>query len=622
MIRRLVLENWKAFELLDLEFHAGPTFVVAQNGVGKSSLVQALTFALYGEAGLGFPAEQARRVGSESTSVELTLRLPSDRSIVIRRLLAPSKHPSRGRVAVETTLDGQHTTESDLAALLSQEFGLDSVHLPNLTVLREGDALRDTESKMSFNVVDHLASLLGVDRADSAASELEAFGSRQKRAGDASRRDEPDAANATALADQRADIEASLQGAQVETQTVTDELTAAKASLDAARAWLSYRNTREGNAHLLSSLAQACQPILSHHLFDEAGIDILDFRRRARAGFDDFESFHSAINHAIDGLGAFDTRLAETRSATAALVARAERSREALSEAGAVCPVCRRPMSDADAEHAYIEIDKEITSLQRALSDRPERRETAQVLRGQLVDLERAAHPAVAVAPETPPPDATAAVLEETVRLLQSRWDEARLHVARLRELMSGIDQQVAERDRVVSANAQAIAAYRKEMIATMVATTLRSVSASLCAQQIDPLARELRKRWEDIWPGPAGLRLEEDGHLSLQHGNERVSFAHFSGGEKTFAVVMLRMLALQMLTKSSFLVLDEPLEHLDARNRRILAKLLVRAARPGPLGQLIVTTYEESLARALGAHRLDRGVAEVVYVKSGPAES
>ena len=46
MIHRLRLRNWRSYEALDLELGPGTTFVVAPNGVGKTSLVYGLAWGV------------------------------------------------------------------------------------------------------------------------------------------------------------------------------------------------------------------------------------------------------------------------------------------------------------------------------------------------------------------------------------------------------------------------------------------------------------------------------------------------------------------------------------------------------------------------------------------------
>jgi chromosome segregation ATPase len=145
--------------------------------------------------------------------------------------------------------------------------------------------------------------------------------------------------------------------------------------------------------------------------------------------------------------------------------------------------------------------------------------------------------------------------------------------------------------------------------------TTIQTVSHALVSENIEPIARQLEKRWGDLWPGTPDLELTEEGNLQLRRHGHPVNFANFSGGEKTMAVVLLRFLAIQMTTRSSFICFDEPLEHLDSKNRRMLARLLVEATQHGPMKQVIVTTYEESIARALGASMVGTPRANVKYV-------
>ena len=49
MIRSLKLQGWKSHELTEFEFTRGTNVLVGIMGSGKSSVLQAITFALYGE---------------------------------------------------------------------------------------------------------------------------------------------------------------------------------------------------------------------------------------------------------------------------------------------------------------------------------------------------------------------------------------------------------------------------------------------------------------------------------------------------------------------------------------------------------------------------------------------
>ncbi len=67
---------------------------------------------------------------------------------------------------------------------------------------------------------------------------------------------------------------------------------------------------------------------------------------------------------------------------------------------------------------------------------------------------------------------------------------------------------------------------------------------------------------------------------------------------EKTALLIMLHTIIAHHFSRSGFLLIDEPLEHLDPINRRSLIRFLVGAYRRGSFEQAIVATFEESLIR------------------------
>ena len=78
MIRRLGLRNWRSYENLDLELGPGTTFVVAPNGVGKTSLVYGLAWGVFGERSSVNPKE-CIRAGAESAEVFVEFDLADER---------------------------------------------------------------------------------------------------------------------------------------------------------------------------------------------------------------------------------------------------------------------------------------------------------------------------------------------------------------------------------------------------------------------------------------------------------------------------------------------------------------------------------------------------------------
>jgi DNA repair exonuclease SbcCD ATPase subunit len=114
---------------------------------------------------------------------------------------------------------------------------------------------------------------------------------------------------------------------------------------------------------------------------------------------------------------------------------------------------------------------------------------------------------------------------------------------------------------------------------------------------------------------GTEGLRFDHDGQLHLGHADADLVLSDFSGGERATALLVTRVMLVASATHASTLWLDEPLEHLDPVRRASVAQTLVRVAQTGTVEQIVVTTYEEGLARRLEATAPED--VQLAYVRS-----
>jgi DNA repair exonuclease SbcCD ATPase subunit len=85
---------------------------------------------------------------------------------------------------------------------------------------------------------------------------------------------------------------------------------------------------------------------------------------------------------------------------------------------------------------------------------------------------------------------------------------------------------------------------------------------------------------------------------ITKDNENIKLDLRQLSGGEKTALLIMVHTILAHHFSKSDFLMIDEPLEHLDPVNRRSLIKFLVDAYNHQIFGQAIIATFEESLIR------------------------
>ena len=154
---------------------------------------------------------------------------------------------------------------------------------------------------------------------------------------------------------------------------------------------------------------------------------------------------------------------------------------------------------------------------------------------------------------------------------------------------------------------------FRLEGLANATAQTLRGTADRIMEQQIEPLVAEIARRWKQTF-GKEGLQLSPDGRITRTVGGRVLGFEALSGGERVWALLVTRLLVAGASTQAPFVWLDEPLEHLDPRLRKIVAGTLAMASSHSALRQVIVTTYEAPIAQQLME---DVPSASLIYVTS-----
>lgn len=117
----------------------------------------------------------------------------------------------------------------------------------------------------------------------------------------------------------------------------------------------------------------------------------------------------------------------------------------------------------------------------------------------------------------------------------------------------------------------------------------------------LNDLVDEIKKIWNIFFPYE-----DRDLYFDIKYipyfkkKGETIPFDNASAGEKMILLVLIKTILLKKYTKIPFLILDEPLEHLNFENRINIIDYLVEIYNKGFIKQLIITTFEESLTRKL----------------------
>ena len=256
-------------------------------------------------------------------------------------------------------------------------------------------------------------------------------------------------------------------------------------------------------------------------------------------------------------------------------------------------------------EHLIEQLQQRDTELRAAVTVENERLQNVRAL------ISRAAQLRVTVVPPTVASEADIATVAEDLeeaRAVEASWVD-RLAEARVRR--DQLVQRIKDEESTTTLRRRSEIAHRREAVANIAEKVMAGIAEAVLTERIDPLVTEITHRWKRVFVNRGQLRLRHDGQLVLLHGDHHIDFDQFSSGEKVIALLATRLLVLEASTKASFLWLDEPLEHLDPRNRRLAASLM--AAAGDHTRQLLVTTYEDQLARNLAGS----GAIDLRYVRT-----
>lgn len=589
MIRRLQLRNWRAYENLDLELGPGATFVVAANGIGKTSLIMGAGWGLFGGAARVDAAHEIRG-DADSATVAIDLRLPSGTDSEISRTV-----DRKGKVALEAKLsDRTITSQDELDALLIEEFGADPHVLAQLTIMIHGGAVETFQGE--FDLQDHLAAVFGVTPLFDAARNAKAIAGG---AASALRKVKTVQRTEKRGRDELlAELESIVQklgetNGERETKLAAIENTAEIIKL--GEEWARYKTGMAERNGQLEDLAREAASILSSAATGATVVEAL-----------------TQLEHEL----AASVAAAEQKAAVAR--GKSDLIRSAISDldgADAVCPTCLRPLSEHDAKQAEAEHTKHLKDLDSQIEAAEKRAEQERgVLSSARELLERARSLPTPLEPETEigetDADAARTRLEGQKEDLQEVDKALALLSTQGAQLQNALETADEEEERI----RELARLYRKEGIALATHEALLATGNAITERYIEPLAKEIESRWKSMF-GTGGLNLSSEGHITRRLGGRTLEFGSLSGGEKVWALLLTRLLILGSSTRAPFIWLDEPLEHLDPKLRKVVAGTLAKASSGTGLRQVIVTTYEAELARQLME---DVPSASLLYVTTG----
>lgn len=605
MIRSVSIKNWKAFaDPAPMEFRQGLNLFVGQNGSGKTSLLEAICLALVGRCSIDAFEELAREPQKDAV-LSITFAHGESEYRVARSFGSGRKRAELVDLATHETVSTWEGVTDKVCDIL----GVDVAFFHRLIYMSEGEVQRcvsDPPQKPINNQIRVLSGQVDVETLREENQRLSRAVQKQIDDGESQLAHLQDVLEpeSSKLGNLNADLAAKKR---VETES-RERLGAFDAELRTSHATEERILTIDAELQKLQSLA-----IVEHILEKQGGLTIAQLqvlRDRFHASAHEQESTLSRISAEI---GAATANLSNLRNIRTLLD-------NAMASAGtaSVCPVCKRPIDEQLAQTLSQEINDQLVRAEMsiaALNDRQEN-ETSSFnrLQSSIEQLTISADRITNSIRELPENlRSLTTPLETVVEALRRRKTELQKLIQDLNEQLSHLRAEIEPLEKQIASLAESqkrlqlkktlektlVGNFRRQMILNIINGTLTDVLHSRQQFDMEKVYEEIATMWNRFRPG-AKWRFSIDAHGSpiLFAGNKRLSYSHLSGGEKTILLVLIRTILIKQVTKLDFLLIDEPLEHLDSRNRRSLLNFLYGITEAQIIPQVVITTFEDTLTR------------------------
>lgn len=668
MITSVRLVNWKSHLDSKLDFSPGINALIGINGAGKSSVLDAISFALFGT----FPSLRNKRLELD----DLIMKKPQKKayctvevsfasgggSYAVRRIVERNAGTTNAEIKRDGTRlqAGPELVTAEVVRALQMDYDLFSK-----AVYSEQNGMDYFLRVQKGRRMDEIDRMLKVDRFEDVRAGAVSIANRIKSASeeklkviaDMEREDYP--AKADGLKNELSEM-------QGDAKAIASQLSAARAEKEKVEAQLGlmeriegeFNETKFGLESVRSSLAEACGSL-------ERAKERLGGRDADAIG-EEVKKAESEAEHLRRQVDDSEKILQSLRQELGELNGRAKvelDSAASLQRLGAKCPVCESDISEgrkgelcsrhrdeaaalrAKAGAIAGDIEKssrEIEAMRARLSSRERELAKLTALSSELAELASLEKRIGTFSKQKEKLDAKLAELsakydKEKIAGLRTKLREAAEAEASLssKNIMLARrieDKQDALRD--IEERISQLERYRKDVERSADAVkgmndfvkVLKITQEQLRSEFLRSVNAILGDVWKLLYPYGdfTGIRLsaEEDYSLELQEPGGWVGIEAVSGGERSIAALALRIAFSRVfLPNLKWLILDEPTHNLDANAISQFSEIL-REKMSLFAEQVFIITHEERVSEGVtgNIYRLERdkendGVTRVAAV-------
>jgi DNA repair exonuclease SbcCD ATPase subunit len=608
MITYLKMINWRTYEEREVRFNKGITFLMGANGSGKTSILEAISYALTGEAALFEKGERSQLLRDPNQPGTVVMQFVVDE---IEYEIQRTQNPERAGPAQMISLDDQKIlaqTHANVTKKVEKLLNVSDDFLRRIVYMAEGDVFNFLNAPPKDALDTQIRSVLGLTQLNEFSNALTAaekyFKGRLKLLQDIN-------ADLTRLeVRSRDDLDSKLSAGDSGKEKFLNQLDKIGEELGAIEQSIDTVGSIANEAYFVAHVFSSTQPERWKIFKDSAVMDyFVKLQEQALAAQNHRAEIMLQLAH-LDG----------QEEAYQRILSLLEPYKESIETVP--CPVCRKPLTQSERMNILMEIRQDLLSLNSERQAHSEQKAQTSIKIQELEEQvhllqklrDRIANNVVPGLDITQPFEKLYKTVEELAKG-KSGGRQVELVQRRdtVRQLLGELENYQAEyqaiKKRLQDFNYKSPEDLENEIVGIEVRmlsirAALQATEGTLQSQQ-DIDMKTIYEQIADLW---SSFREEEgwemqynpEGYPVMTHGKEQLTLdlRQLSGGEKTALLIMLHTIIAHHFSESDFLMIDEPLEHLDPINRRSLIRFLVDAYRHQMFGQAIIATFEESLVR------------------------
>ncbi|MBO3809431.1 MAG: AAA family ATPase [Candidatus Brockarchaeota archaeon] len=632
LIETLRLRNLERYRNVQLDFSAGLNLIKGRNSTGKTTLLNALTFALFGEVPEARPKLLVSKLpGSGEMSVYVRFRSPvSGKVVEVERRGSLDRNGDYRTLERILRIDGKNASfgsEEDLRSMITELLGMSLRKFINLVYVRQGRLTEILEPQR-----EQMDSVMGItllrelrEQLDGARRELERFNGKDA------------ATEIQSLEERVPELDSSLKQIDEDICRLNREVQELENLLKKAESselteLLNYIKKREEVEEELKKISSR-----SRELLEQAGVSSIEkLEEKVSLSEKELEALKAARNSLKKELDASMEKWLSVKSLVENL-AKQVRERESLAGSGASkCPTCgqdlqpaviqrileedrsslaKASIEEAEARKVYEARSFELQNLVEKINAVEGEYSRMKTLRRRLKEYLDSAETLVKTRGET------IATVKEKLKVLDLPFTpedpELKLKLAQQLPLqpeeLARRKGELAEKKKVlerkksmradISRKLEDYSRLLNQLKRRMEKAGLAHRLSQLFDQAVETRRRELIKRIEfraleyyramtDQHVYDAIIINPEDYSVSVHPKGltDPIPATRVGGGHQTILALAIRLALLDALGLNSLLILDEPTYGVDSENLPQVASYIGEASKQ--LSQMILVTH------------------------------